>query len=78
MGYMVTGEIMNNGGIHIARQKKVALQIPRLLHNNTSPFPNGGIQSIGALPDDPGEPTKKWRVPSIQQKEKKETQMDSP
>ena len=78
MGYMVTGEIMNNDGIPIARQKKVALQIPRLLHNNTSSFPNGGIQSIGALPGDPGELTKKWRVPSIQQKEKKETQMDSP
>ena len=50
MGYMVTGEIMNNDGIHIALQKKVALQIPRLLHNNRSSFPNGGIQSIGALP----------------------------
>ena len=56
---MVTGEITNNDGIHIARQKKVALQILRLLHNDTSSFPNGGIQSIGALPGDPGELTKK-------------------
>ena len=51
---MVTGEIMDNDGIRIAPQKKVTLiQIPRLLHNNTSSFPNGGIQSIGALPGDP-------------------------
>lgn len=50
---MVTGEIMVNDGIRIAPQKKVALQIPRLLHNNTSSFPNGGVQSIGALPGDP-------------------------
>ena len=50
---MVTGEIMDNDGIHIAPQKKVALQIPRLLHNNTSSFPNGVVQSIGALPGDP-------------------------
>ena len=52
---MVTDEIMNNDidGIHIALQKKVALQIPRLLHNNRFSFPNGGIQSIGALPGDP-------------------------
>ena len=52
---MVTGEIMDNDGIHIAPQKnfKVALQIPRLLRNNTSSFPNGGVQSIGALPGDP-------------------------
>ena len=50
---MVTGEIMENDGIHIAPQKNVALQISRLLHNNTSSFPNGGVQSIGALPGDP-------------------------
>ena len=50
---MVTGEIMNNDGIRIAHQKKVALETPRLLHNNTSSFPNGGIQSISALPGDP-------------------------
>ena len=50
---MVTGEIMDNDGIHIAAQKKVPLQIPRLLHNNTSSFPNGVVQSIGALPGDP-------------------------
>ena len=51
---MVTGEIMDNDGIRIAPQKKVTLiQIPRLLLNNTSSFPNGSIQSIGALPGDP-------------------------
>ena len=50
---MLTGEIMNNDGIHIALQKKVALQIPRLLHNNRSSLPNEGFQSIGALPGDP-------------------------
>lgn len=50
---MVTGGIMDNDGIHIAPQKKVALQIPRLCHNNTSSFPNGGVQSIGALPGNP-------------------------
>ena len=60
---MVTGEIMENDGIHIAPQKNVALQISRLLHNNTSSFPNGGVQSIGALPGDPRSTL--WKTPLI-------------